>query len=231
MVVRFAFFVVLAWVAVTQVMFSLFILEVSIMSLHTGIIKSVRPIVAEDNSYAFIAFDLGSSNGKTLACQVWNNVPKLYDEMFNNGESLLHHKVRVKVSTYSAGSYKTKQGEEKQQLRMKVVELEDLGIPTDADEVTGVVRSGRLIRDPKGAYEFLSLDIVTAFGVTYAGQMWDNDPQYVQLGPIVQQLEQHKVAVNIVDWSFSNREYNGKKSLQARFRISNVRDLGFVQEN
>ena len=93
------------------------------------------------------------------------------------------------------------------------------------------MRSGRLIRGKQNEYEFLSLDIVTAFGVTYACQMWNNDPQYVQLAPVVQQLEQHKVSVNIVDWTFNNREYNGKTSVQARFRISNVRDLGFVQEN
>lgn len=201
------------------------------MSLHTGIVKSVRPIVAEDNSYAFVAFDLGMANGKVLACQVWNNTDQLYNQMFNSGDALLHHKVKVKASTYSAGSYKTKQGEEKQQLRMRVVELEDLGVPTDTDELTGVVRSGRLIRDDKGPYEFLSFDIVTVFGVTYACQMWNNDPQYVQLAPVAQQLEQHKVSVNIVDWSFNNRVYNGKTSVQARFRISNVRDLGFVQEN
>ena len=201
------------------------------MSLHTGIVKSVRPIVADDNSYAFIAFDLGTANGKTLACQVWNNVPQLYEHLFNNGDGLVHHKVKVKASTYSAGSYKTKQGEEKQQLRMRVVELEDLGVPTDTDELTGVVRSARMITDDKGSYEFLSFDIVTVFGVTYACTLWNNDPQYTKLAPVVQQFEQHKITVNIVDWSFNNREYNGKKSLQARFRISNVRDLGFVQEN
>ena len=84
------------------------------MSLHTGIVKSVRPIVAEDNSYAFVAFDLGTANGKVLACQVWNNTDQLYNQMFTSGDALLHHKVKVKASTYTAGSYKTKQGEERQ---------------------------------------------------------------------------------------------------------------------
>lgn len=201
------------------------------MSLHTGIVKSIRPIVAEDNSYAFIAFDLGMHNGKTLACQVWNSTPELYEHLFSNGDALIHHKVQVKASSYSAGSYKAKNGTEKEQLRMRVVGLSDLGLPQEADELTGVVRGARHIQDKDGKYEFLSFDIVTVMGVTYACQMWPDDPQFVPLASTLPSLVSHRVTVNLLDWSFSRREYQGKMTMQVRFRIGNLRDLGLMQED
>ena len=170
-------------------------------------------------------------NGKRLACQVWNSTPELYEQLYNTGETLVHHKVQVKVSGYSAGSYKAKDGTEVPQLRMRVVGLSDLGIPQEADELTGVVKAARHIEDKNGKYEFLTFDIVTVMGVTYACQMWSDDPQFVPLASTLTNYVSHRVTVNIVDWSLSRREVNGKSLMQARFRIGNLRDLGLMQED
>lgn len=193
---------------------------------YTGIVKSFRPIVADDGSYAFCALDLVTDNGTYIACQVWSN-DKQYQDLYNAGEQLLHHKVKVSVLNYSVGRYTDKNGTEKRQLRFRITNVRDLGIPPQENELVGVVTSARPIAAQDGSYQFLAIDIITGRGVTYACQVWGDDPQYVALGPIVEQFVDHKVAVSVVGCSVGLRTMkDNSQQLQARFRITNVRDLG-----
>src|SRR5581483_10522312 len=196
----------------------------------TGIVNSARPIVAEDNSYQFYAFDLVTSRGGRVACQVMGNDPQ-YPNLLDTGEQLVNHKVKVAVSTYSTSTYTQKDGKEVKQVRFRVTNVRDLGLPPDENELVGIISSARPIDDPNGQYHFLAIDIAATGGrgVMYACQMWDNDPQYVTVGSALAQLIDHKVRVAVVGVNVGARtNKDGSSQLQARFRISNLRDLGYA---
>jgi len=196
-----------------------------------GTVMSARPIVADDNSYAFYALDLDIGRGTTAACQVWNNDPQ-YQKLFDGGEVLVNHRVKVSVVNYSIGKRKNKQGEEYSQLRYRVTNVRDLGLPEYESELIGIVKSGRPIFADDKSYSFIAMDINTSRGDTYACQMWDNDPTFVQLGPVVESLVGHKVRVSVVSASIGQRKNkDGSKSDQVRFRITNVRDMGLPPED
>jgi hypothetical protein len=195
-----------------------------------GLVTSARPLASKDESFHFYVLDVVTSRGDKLACQVWDNHP-LYQTLVASGEQLLHHKVRVAVATYSANERTAKRGEQEVQerfLRLRITAVEDLGVPVDESTLTGVVISARSIMDEQeDKYHFLAFEIATARGTTYACQMWDDDPQYVELGPVVAQLIDHKVQVNVTRQSVRVRMMqDGSRKLQATFHISNLADLG-----
>jgi hypothetical protein len=86
-------------------------------------------------------------------------------------------------------------------VRLRVLDIHDLGIPEDDSEIVGTVISARALAE----HNFLALEIVTSRGITYPCQMWDNDPQYVALGPVVDQLVDHKVKATILGCSAGKR--------------------------
>jgi len=191
----------------------------------TGIVTSARPIVAEDNSYGFYAMNLALQRGGFAECQVWNNDP-LFKLLVEGGESLLNHKVKASVVTYSAGERKMKDGSVQPQARFRINKVEDLGLPSDESELIGTVSSARAITAEDGAYNFLAIDIDTR-RAKYACQIWDNDPEYVRVGPAVSNLVDHKVKVSVVGFNVGYRKLkDNSKQAQARFRITNVVDLG-----
>lgn len=196
-----------------------------------GIVNSARPLSAKDDSYHFYAMDLITSRGDKLACQVWDNHP-LYQTLIDSGEQLINHKVRVAVANYSAAERTVKRGESEHQerfLRLRITNVEDLGLPLDENMLVGVVTSARLIADPDGSYQFLAFEIVTSRGTIYSCQMWDDDPQYVQLGPVVTSIIDHKVQVTVTRQGVRDRKLqDGSHRLQATFHISNIVDLGLA---
>lgn len=192
-----------------------------------GVVASARPVVAEDNSYAFYALDLALSRGDRMACQVWEKA--LYETLLDSGEELVNHKVQVVVQNYSVGTRTLKDGSKVPQLRFRVSKVVDLGLPDHESVLAGTITSARTIAADDGAYTFHAIDIVTSRGVTYACQMWDNDPQFVQLGAELEGLVDHKVQVRLVGLSMGKRKLkDGTEQPQARFRITDVRDLGLA---
>lgn len=192
----------------------------------TGIVNSVRQIVADDQSYQFCAIDIVSSRGARLACQVWPGVPQ-YQQVFDAGDQLINHKIKFSVLNYSTSEYETKQGDKRKQLRLRISNIHDLGIPQGEDELTGIVTNARAVMD----FGFLAIDIVTSRGTTYACQVWESDyNEYAKWGE-VEKLVNHKVKVTVVDATVGNRKQkDGSVALQARFKITNIRDLGFATE-
>ena len=174
-----------------------------------GIVTSARPIVADDNSYGFYAMNLALSRGGFAECQVWNNDP-LFQQLFDGGEKLLNHKIKVSVATYSAAERKMKDGSVKPQARFRISKVEDLGIPQDESQLIGVVSSARPITADDGSYNFLAIDIQTR-RATYACQIWDSDvEEYMRLGPVVEQLVDHKVSVSVVGFNVGYRTLKDK---------------------
>jgi hypothetical protein len=190
-----------------------------------GVVASARPVVAEDNSYAFYALDLALGRGDRMACQVWEKA--LYETLLDSGEALVNHKVQVTVQNYSVGTRTLKDGSKVPQLRFRVSKVVDLGLPEHESVLVGTVTSARTIAADDGTYNFHAIDIVTGRGVTYACQVWDNDPQFVQLGAVLEGLVDHKVQVRLIGLSVGKRKLkDGTEQPQARFRITDVHDLG-----
>lgn len=202
------------------------------MGFHlTGVVANVRPIVDPNGQYQFYALDLATMYGTRVSCVVSGSDPQ-YQRLFDAGEQLLHHKVKVSVLNYSTSIWKQQDGTERPQLRLRVTNIRDLGLPQDDSELIGFVTSARDITSQDGSFGFLAIDIVTERGATYACQVWDKDPEYVRLGPVVASLVDHKVQVSVLGMSVGKRTMKDKsEQLQARFRITNIRDLGLQQED
>jgi hypothetical protein len=104
--------------------------------------------------------------------------------------------------------------------------------------VFGVVEEG----PRKGEkWEFLSMEITdTRFGKVYSCQLRHDDPQYEKLvagGELKENLIDHKVRVTIKSMTAGEREIEDKSTgqtrtiLQIRTQVTNVRDLGTMNEN
>lgn len=195
-----------------------------------GIVTNARAIVDPNGQYQFYAIDLATMYGTKVACQVSGNDPQ-YQRLFDAGEQLMYHKVQVSVLNYSTSIWRQQDGTERPQLRLRVTNIRDLGLPQDDSELTGFVTSARDITSQDGSFSFLAIDIVTERGTTYACQVWEKDPEYLRIGPSIQALENHKVQVSILGMSVGKRVMKDKsEQLQARFRITNVRDLGLQED-
>jgi hypothetical protein len=197
----------------------------------TGVVTNVRPIVDPNGQYQFYALDLATMYGTKVGCMVSGSDPQ-YQRLFDAGEQLMHHKVKVSVLNYSTSVWKQQDGTERPQLRLRVTNIRDLGLPQDDSELTGFVTSARDITSQDGSFSFLAIDIVTERGATYACQIWEKDPEYLRLGPVVSSLVDHKVQVSVLSMNVGKRVMKDRsEQLQARFRITNVRDLGLPQED
>ena len=196
-----------------------------------GVVNSARVIADPNGAYNFYALDLITERGTTAACQVWNNDPT-YQKLIDTGEQLVNHKVKVSITNYNIGWRELKKGGEKvPQIRFRVTNVRDLGIPANESALIGIVESGRAITAQDGSYNFVAMDITTHRGTKYACQIWDSDPEYFRVGPVVEQLISHKVKVAVLSMNVGMRKQkDGTQQPQARFRITGVEDLGIPQD-
>ena len=102
-----------------------------------------------------------------------------------------------------------------------------IGIVQGMREVEGTVKDG----PRKGeSWKFLSVEVTeTRYGHIWSCQVRNDDVQYPDL--VKADLTGHKVKVTIKAQSASERQLqDGRKVMQIRSQVTNVRDLGLPDE-
>jgi hypothetical protein len=101
------------------------------------------------------------------------------------------------------------------------------GIVLGVREVEGVTQDG----PRKGeSWRFLSLEVTDPrFGHVWSCQLRDSDPNYADL--LRSDLAGHKIKVTIKSQSAAERQLqDGRKVMQIRSQVTNVRDLGVADD-
>jgi len=99
----------------------------------TGIVRSSRVIGAEDDSYQFLALDIVTERGVAYVCQVWD-IEQISDLVGHYGDKpLLDHRVKVTLLNYSIGTRKFKDGSSAPQVRFRISNVRDLGLPDEEE--------------------------------------------------------------------------------------------------
>ena len=93
--------------------------------------------------------------------------------------------------------------------------------------INGTAKTARVVdikqKNSNDTVPMIAIDVVDAFGNTWACQMWNDDPQQAQLLASVPNMRRQAIQGQIVGYSVRMRKFqDGSERPQANFVISNV---------